>query len=98
LVVNEAFAAGIPAIVSQDIGCAETMIEPGRTGWVYDGTEPALAQILATAAIADTLSADAIAGVSNRHSLDAGTERMLEILDVVTRRIHSPPALSGVPA
>jgi glycosyltransferase involved in cell wall biosynthesis len=35
LVVNEAMAAGLPAVVSQAAGCAADMIEPGLTGFSY---------------------------------------------------------------
>lgn len=35
LVVNEAMAAGVPAIVSDDAGCAPDMIEEGNTGYTY---------------------------------------------------------------
>ncbi len=35
LVVNEAFACGIPAVVSDAVGCAPDLIEEGRTGYTY---------------------------------------------------------------
>ncbi|MCB0429366.1 MAG: glycosyltransferase family 4 protein [Flavobacteriales bacterium] len=35
LVVNEAMSMGIPAIVSDACGCAEDMVDDGRTGFVY---------------------------------------------------------------
>jgi glycosyltransferase involved in cell wall biosynthesis len=35
LVVNEAMACGVPAIVSDRVGCAPDLIEEGRTGFVY---------------------------------------------------------------
>lgn len=35
LVVNEAFASGLPAIVSQESGCSEDLIVPGVTGMVF---------------------------------------------------------------
>jgi len=35
LVVNEGFACGIPAIVSDRCGCAPDMIEDGETGYTY---------------------------------------------------------------
>jgi glycosyltransferase involved in cell wall biosynthesis len=35
LVVNEAMACGLPAIVSDGVGCAEDLVEPGVTGFVY---------------------------------------------------------------
>lgn len=87
LVVNEAFAAGIPAIVSSEAGCSATLIEQGRTGWVYDGGEEALAVTLAEAAAQiDGISDAAIAKMNAQHSLDAGTERMMEIVEHVNQR------------
>ena len=35
LVVNEAFATGTPAIVSDDVGCAADLIEAGETGFTF---------------------------------------------------------------
>lgn len=35
LVVNEAFACGLPAIVSDKVGCAPDLIVPGETGAVF---------------------------------------------------------------
>jgi glycosyltransferase involved in cell wall biosynthesis len=35
LVVNEAMACGLPAIVSDQVGCAEDLIHNGQTGLVY---------------------------------------------------------------
>ena len=36
LVVNEAMAAGLPVIVSNRCGCAETLVEPGGNGYIFD--------------------------------------------------------------
>lgn len=36
LVVNEAMASGIPAIVSDKVGCAPDLIEQGKTGFVFE--------------------------------------------------------------
>ena len=35
LVVNEAMAAGLPAVVSDRVGCAPDLIIPGETGEVF---------------------------------------------------------------
>ena len=35
LVVNEALACGLPAVVSSGVGCAPDLVEPGATGETY---------------------------------------------------------------
>ena len=35
LVVNEAMSCGLPAIVSDQVGCAEDLVIPGQTGYVF---------------------------------------------------------------
>lgn len=35
LVVNEAMVCGLPAIVSDQVGCGPDLVRPGRTGWTY---------------------------------------------------------------
>ncbi|WP_182864977.1 glycosyltransferase family 4 protein [Rhodopirellula sp. JC639] len=35
LVVNEAFAAGLPALVSDQVGCHPDLIHAGETGWLH---------------------------------------------------------------
>ncbi|MGA2616478.1 MAG: glycosyltransferase family 4 protein [Thermoguttaceae bacterium] len=47
LVVNEAMACGLPAVISDQVGCGPDLIEPGRTGAVFPfGNWEALAQTL----------------------------------------------------
>jgi len=47
LVVNEAMACGLPAVVSEAAGCAPDMIDEGRTGFTYPpGDAQALAERL----------------------------------------------------
>lgn len=53
LVVNEAMAAGLPAVVSDRVGCADDLIRDGETGYVYPcGAVPALTAILGRCAAA----------------------------------------------
>lgn len=50
LIVNEAMAAGVPCVVSTDVGCREDLVADGITGWSFPaGDEAALATILRTA-------------------------------------------------
>jgi len=47
LVVNEAMACGLPAIVSDQCGCAPDLIVEGKTGFTYPcGDVPALARLM----------------------------------------------------
>lgn len=36
LVVNEAMAAGLPVLVSEECGCAQTLVEPDCNGWRFN--------------------------------------------------------------
>ncbi len=48
LVVNEAMACGLPAIVSDQVGCHSDLILPGRTGFIFPcGDVKALAECVA---------------------------------------------------
>jgi len=52
LVVNEAMACGLPAVVSDLVGCREDLIVEGKTGLSYPcGDSPALASCLARMAL-----------------------------------------------
>ncbi len=52
LVVNEAFASGLPAIVSDKVGCVPDLILPGQTGEVFPcGNTEKLAEIFKTFAL-----------------------------------------------
>jgi glycosyltransferase involved in cell wall biosynthesis len=51
LVVNEAIACGLPAIVSEAVGCAPDLIDEGKTGFTYPvGDTVALAERMAAVA------------------------------------------------
>lgn len=55
LVINEAMACGLPAVVSEAAGCAPDLIDPGQTGFTFPlGDLPGLAE-----ALERTLSLDA---------------------------------------
>jgi glycosyltransferase involved in cell wall biosynthesis len=47
LVVNEAMLFGLPALVTDTVGCREDLVIPGRTGYIYPcDNEEALASII----------------------------------------------------
>jgi glycosyltransferase involved in cell wall biosynthesis len=41
LVVNEAMACGLPVLCSRLAGCADDLVAPGETGWLFDPTDAA---------------------------------------------------------
>lgn len=50
LIVNEAMNLGKPVIVSDHVGCAEDLVEPGKTGYIFPaGDVQTLARVLETA-------------------------------------------------
>jgi glycosyltransferase involved in cell wall biosynthesis len=63
LAVNEAMHMGVPALVSDRVGCQADLVTDGVTGWVFgssdpDGLAPKLDQALET--LANPLAAQAI--------------------------------------
>ena len=63
LAINEAMHLGVPALVSDLVGCQRDLVTDGETGWVFSATDPAaLREKLATAlaALADPATRDRI--------------------------------------
>lgn len=88
LVVNEAMASGVPAVVSDRVGCREDLVEDGVTGFSFPlGDTRSLAACL-TSLAADPIRAAAMGEaarqlVLSRYSIDravAGTVAALEKL------------------
>ncbi len=86
LVVNEAMACGLPAVVSEAVGCAPDLIVPGQTGESYplgdiSALAAALERALLLAGSPDT--ARALETKMAAYSLDAATRGTLEALRAV---------------
>lgn len=57
LVVNEAMACGVPAVVSDAVGCGPDLIDPGRTGAVFPfGDIAALAEAIRSVLVLERAS------------------------------------------
>lgn len=89
LVVNEAFACGIPAVVSDACGCAPDMSDEGRTGFTYPvGDVDALAaRMLALKALCEReplMIHRALAEKAVRYSMETATEGLVAALDKVS--------------
>ena len=53
LAVNEAMHLGVPALVSDRVGCQRDLVTPGETGWVFRAEEPGALGRALDAALAD---------------------------------------------
>lgn len=82
LVINEAFACGLPAIVSNEAGCVPELIKEGSSGWVMNSPTPADLSGLFITAIEQRghISNDALKDLTAAGSYNAGTRRLLEIV------------------
>lgn len=80
LVVNEAMACGVPAVVSDAVGCGPDLIEPGVTGAVAPLDDvPALATAISSVLALDTVSVRrALAARMELYSPARATEGLLE--------------------
>ncbi len=93
LIVNEAFACGVPAIVANGVGCAPELIEDDVTGWTLYGDSPGeLAAIIAKASrMVSALARTRISVVSDAASYSPGVDRMLEIVEQVRTPTSTGP-------
>jgi glycosyltransferase involved in cell wall biosynthesis len=103
LVVNEAMACGVPAIVADCVGCATDLVVPGETGFIYPaGDAPQLWDRMTH--VVDALERDracfdaAVRSRISRYACDdavAGTLAALESVTPSVRRLSAiTPALS----
>lgn len=90
LAVNEAMATGIPAIVSDHVGCRADLIEEDATGWSFPaGSVSALAQALAmaNARLSDSAQrariAASVAAKIRSYGYEAATEGLRRALAAV---------------
>jgi len=107
LVLNEALAAGVPALVSDWVGSAEDLVVPGLTGDAFPCGDLDRAAALALAWIARLPLAPhgpeqaTIVAIANEHSLPVAAELFAEAVRLVAGRDPaagvarvSPPALA----
>jgi glycosyltransferase involved in cell wall biosynthesis len=89
LVVNEAMACGLPAIVSDQVGCGPDLVTEGVTGSIFPmGDLGALAQRLITfsgnPAALRAMGANARERVCSQYSVDRAVAGTMAAIDAVT--------------
>lgn len=87
LVVNEALAHGLPAVVSDAVGCADDLVEPGLTGDVFqtgsaEGLAHALVRAQALAGLAATR--ERCRALERRYNVEAAAEGVAAAYRMVT--------------
>ncbi len=100
LVANEAAASGLPLLLSQNCGCARTLVPepPGTTGWRFDPGNPArLAEHLAHLARLDTPTREAIGTRAQKVAADWGPWRFASGLLDAMERARKPRASARDP-
>jgi glycosyltransferase involved in cell wall biosynthesis len=96
LVVNEAFASGIPAVVSESVGCAADLIEHGRTGFTFKTADVTdLAQKIVEAMKLNERSdvvEQALSAKITQYTVGAAVRGTLQAIEAATRRCFSATA------
>ncbi|MFO0075323.1 MAG: glycosyltransferase [Cyanobacteriota bacterium] len=87
LVVNEAMACGLPAIVSDQVGCAEDLIVPGETGLVVpfgdvEALADSMARMASDPARAILMGRQARQRLNEGFTIEAAAEGILRGLDL----------------
>lgn len=88
LVVNEAMATGLPAIVSDRVGCANDLVIDGETGLVVPFADvhalgAAVARLATDAAERFRMGGNAVRRVNSRFSIDGAVVQTVALLSTV---------------
>jgi glycosyltransferase involved in cell wall biosynthesis len=78
LVVNEAMAAGLPVLVSNRCGCVPDLIDPGRTGLLFDPADTSELAQLMTRVSSDNFNRQAMGAAAQAHIGHWGPDRFAE--------------------
>jgi glycosyltransferase involved in cell wall biosynthesis len=100
LVVNEAMAAGLPVLVSEKCGCAETLVRDGVNGYVFnpdslDETEAVLLKFFSLDSASRTRQGEASLGIIADWGLERFCRGMWDALNTVQDREKRRGSLAG---
>jgi glycosyltransferase involved in cell wall biosynthesis len=94
LVVNEAMACGLPAIVSRAAGCARDLIDDGQTGYAFDlgsvnQLSDAMLALCARRTDDVTVFRKAVKAKIDQYSIEAAVSATLNAVAMTLARSHS---------
>ena len=90
LVVNEAMASGLPAVISDRAGCGPDLLRSGQTGWCYpfgdvDALTNRMRDMAASPSTARLMGAAARSHVSNNYSVEKGVEGVMQAIEYLSQ-------------
>lgn len=89
LVVNEAMLFGLPAIVSDEVGCGPDLVIEGETGWIFsgglDGLVDCMREAVAQRMRLRTMGEAARQHVQQNYSMEVATRGLLHAIRAVVK-------------
>lgn len=100
LVINEAMVSGLPVIVSNKVGCARTLIQEGKNGYVFDiSSQTSLREKLSKFFSLNELEKEQMGqnslGIINHWGLDKFSLQLTKALDYVDKGPKRKPSVFG---
>ena len=89
LVVNEAMLFGLPAIISDEVGCGPDLVVEGETGWIFagglDGLVDCMRRAVAQRTYLRAMGEAARERVKQHYSMEVATRGLLQAIRAVVK-------------